>query len=140
MNPIVKSLAALCVVSTGAALCFSSSLTTFIKLFLAVTIIQVVAYNIYQQVVFFLGQKIINERISEYSKQGLEVTCPCSRAIKNLIPIQLNTDNSYRCLECSRNVSVSIDVKTYLETQPIDLDKSNDALVKTINTVTQDGI
>lgn len=113
---------------------------SFAKVFVISTIIQVVSYNIYQQVVYFIGQKLLNDRISEYSKQGLEVVCPCSRAVRSFIPIQLDADNSYKCLECTKNVAVNIEVKTFLETQPVDLEKSNDTLNKVYNTVSQDGV
>ena len=143
MLSIVRSLLVLITLSTCAAFMFSNDAWGFARVFTIASIVQVVLYNIYRQVVVLFAEKITNDRISEYTKQGVEVTCPCSRAIKNLIPIQLNTDNSYKCLDCSRNVTVNVEVKTFLETQPVDLDKSTaafDAVYTEVTEKTEDGI
>ena len=100
MLSIARSLLVLITLSTCAAFMFSSDAWGFARVFAIASIVQVVLYNIYRQVVVLFAEKLANDRISEYTKQGVEVTCPCSRAIKNLIPIQLNTDNSYKCLDC----------------------------------------
>ena len=124
--------------SSCVAFAFSDNVWSFARAFAITAIVQIVAYNIYRQIVVLLAEKLANDRISEYSKQGVEVTCPCSRAIKNLIPIQLNTDNSYKCLDCSRNVTVNVEVKTFLETQPVDLDKSTAAFDAVYTNVTEE--
>ena len=143
MLSIARSLLVLITLSTCAAFIFSNDAWGFARVFAIASIIQVVLYNIYRQVVVLFAEKLANDRISEYTKQGVEVTCPCSRAIKNLIPIQLNTDNSYKCLDCARNVTVNVEVKTFLETQPVDLDKSTaafDAVYTEVTEKTEDGI
>ena len=140
---IVRSLLVLITLSSCVAFAFSADAWGFARVFAITSIVQIVLYNIYRQVVVMFMEKITNDRISEYTKQGVEVTCPCSRAIKNLIPIQLNTDNSYKCLDCARNVTVNVEVKTFLETQPVDLDKSTaafDAVYTEVTEKTQDGI
>ena len=143
MLSIARSLLVLITLSTCAAFMFSNNAWGFARVFAIASIVQVVLYNIYRQVVVLFAEKLANDRISEYTKQGVEVTCPCSRAIKNLIPIQLNTDNSYKCLDCARNVTVNVEVKTFLETQPVDLDKSTaafDAVYTEVTEKTEDGI
>jgi hypothetical protein len=142
MMTIVRSMLVLITLSLCAAFAFSSDAWGFARVFTIAAIVQVVLYNVYRQIVVLFAEKLTNDRISEYTKQGVEVTCPCSRSIKNLIPIQLNTDNSYKCLDCARNVTVNVEVKTFLETQPVDLDKSTaafDAVYAEVTEKTEDG-
>lgn len=140
--PLLKSVLVLAVISTCIASLFANNIWTFLKAFTITTLLQVIAYNIYRQVVQLFAEKLMNDRISEFTKQGVELTCPCSRAVKNLIPIQLNADNSYKCLDCSKNVMVNVEVRTFLETQPLDLEKTSAALNTVYAAVTneqQDG-
>ncbi|NBO99802.1 MAG: hypothetical protein EBU90_06700 [Proteobacteria bacterium] len=60
-----------------------------------------------------------NERIKEFSKQGLEVECPCSKKLKDFVPIVLNTQNKYKCKDCQKIISVYITPSTALTTEPI---------------------
>lgn len=137
MLAIIRSLALLSAISLCAAATFSNSAWSFARWFVIASALQVAAYNAYRTWVELAAQKITNDRIKEYTKQGVEVVCPCARAVKNLIPIQLNTDNSYKCLDCNKNVAVKVDVQTFLETQPIDLDKSSAALDQVYTAATQ---
>lgn len=83
----------------------------------------------------YLAEKLTNERISEYSKQGMETTCPCYKNKKVFIPIRLDTDNSYKCIDCDKNVSVKVDVKTFLATEIIDLDQSEKAFIDAVKKI-----
>jgi len=65
------------------------------------------------------NKKLENERIKEFSLQGLEVTCPCSLKKAEFVPIILNTNNTYRCDHCQKNVSVYIAAETALVTETI---------------------
>lgn len=127
MLQIVKSITTLAAISTAISLIVSSEHFHFWKSFAACTVVQVILYQIYIKIVELFSEKLLNDRIVEYSKQGVEVACPCARAIKHFIPIQLNTNNSYKCLDCTKNISVEVDVKTFLETVPMDLEKTNAA-------------
>ena len=64
-------------------------------------------------------KKLENERIKEFSYQGLEVTCPCSKKQLDFIPVRLNTLNSYRCSGCDKSVSIFINAETAMQTEPI---------------------
>jgi len=88
---------------------------------------QIIIYRVYVQIVQLLAERMLNERIKEYSKQGVDTVCPCARAMKHFIPIQLNTDNFYKCQDCDKNIAVNVEVKTFLETVPLDLDKTDTA-------------
>jgi hypothetical protein len=124
---IVKSLVTLFAISSILSFAFSTNAYGFAKIFLFATLMQILFYNVYRNVVTFMMSKIDLEKIKELSKQGCELTCPCDKAIKNFIPIRLDQDNSYRCLECSKNVKVDLDFKSFLQTEPINLEKSNNA-------------
>lgn len=65
------------------------------------------------------NKKLENERIKEFSLQGLEVTCPCSLKKTEFVPIILNTNNTYKCDYCQKNVSVYIAAETALMTETI---------------------
>jgi hypothetical protein len=65
------------------------------------------------------NKKLENERIKEFSLQGLEVTCPCALKKAEFVPIILNTNNTYRCDHCQKNVSVYIAAETALVTETI---------------------
>ena len=65
------------------------------------------------------NKKLENERIKEFSLQGLEVTCPCSLKKTEFVPIVLNTNNVYKCNHCLKNVSVYIVPETALITETI---------------------
>lgn len=91
--------------------------------FVIVTLIQLVVYNIFRSVldafVALKNKQLENERIKEFSYQGLEVTCPCSKKCIDYVPIRLNTPNMYRCSGCDKSVSVYINAETALQTEPI---------------------
>jgi len=65
------------------------------------------------------NKKLENERIREFSLQGMEVTCPCSLKKTEFVPITLNTANSYKCNYCQKNVSVYVIPETALITETI---------------------
>jgi hypothetical protein len=77
-------------------------------------------YNsILDTIIAFNNKKLENERIREYSFQGIEVECPCSKQLKDFVPIRLNTPNKYKCKECKKLISVFITPSTALSTEPI---------------------
>ena len=80
-------------------------------------------------------KKLENERIKEFSYQGLEVTCPCSKKQLDFIPVRLNTQNSYRCSGCDKSISIFINAETAMQTEPIlnvDTTQAIEPILKTI--------
>ncbi|NBW57518.1 hypothetical protein EBR43_07015 [bacterium] len=75
--------------------------------------------NIFTAYILLKNKKLENERIKEFSYQGVEVICPCYKKINAFVPIRMNTDNSYTCQECKKDVAIYIDVSTAVTTQPI---------------------
>lgn len=65
------------------------------------------------------NKKLENDRIKEFSYQGLEVECPCFKKVKEFVPIRLNSDNKYKCTECGKMVGVLVEATTAVTTEPI---------------------
>ena len=138
MTNLIKSIFLLLTISCGIAAPFSKNLTTFLMNVVFVCIIQIIGYNCYNSWKKLQIQREYTKRIAEYSKQGVTVSCPCSENKKLFIPIRLNEDNSFKCLECKKNVAVAVNVKTFLSTQPVDLDKSDIALNDVYNKIVEE--
>jgi hypothetical protein len=86
-------------------------------------IVQYGAYNafiiILNAYIELKNKKLENERIKEFSLQGLEVTCPCSLKKVEFVPVILNTNNAYKCDHCQKNISVYVTSETALMTETI---------------------
>lgn len=67
--------------------------------------------------------KLLKE--SELEKQGVDIICPCYKETKMFIPIRIDKDNSFKCLECKKNVAVSVKIETAMETESLDLEKED---------------
>lgn len=117
-------------ISSSIALLYSTSFLDFSKYFFFASIIQIISYNVYKNLIELFTEKIKNERIKEFSKQGMEITCPCYLNKRMFIPVELGADNAFNCLECRKDISVEINAKTYLKTEMIDLDAAETGLVK----------
>lgn len=76
--------------------------------------------TIFSAVVALKNKQLENERIKEFSYQGLEVICPCFKQVRQLVPIKLNTANYYKCQECNKRVGVIITPETAIVTEPQD--------------------
>lgn len=127
---MLKPILILFVISTISSLVLSNNIFDFLKYFLAVTLIQVVIYNVYRNVLEFLALKLQIEKIKEFSKQGMELKCPCYMEKKMFVPIDLNGVNVFSCKECDKSISVDISAKTFMQTDMIDLDKADEGLMK----------
>jgi hypothetical protein len=134
---VLKSLLILFSISCSISLLFSKNIIDYIKYFLSISLIQIILYQIYLKIVSIFIEKIKLDKIKEYSKQGMEVSCPCYKANKVFIPIRLNGNNDFKCLECNKNVSVTVDVKTFLATEPLDGDATDAALLMAIEKIKQ---
>jgi hypothetical protein len=127
---ILKPASILCVVSSSISFLFCKDSIDFLKIFFFTTVAQVICYNLYLKIAEIVIEKIKNERIKEFSKQGLEVTCPCYLSKKMFVPIELNAVNSFNCAECSKEVAVEISTSTFLKTDMINLENADAALIE----------
>jgi len=132
---ILRPLIILITISTSIALFLSESFLSFVKVFLASCIFQVLVYDIYKKIVLFFAEKIKNDRIKIYSKQGLDVKCPCYLEKPMFVPIELNSENVVKCLECQKQISIEIIPKTFLKTEMINLDNADAAISEIYNKV-----
>jgi len=98
---------------------------SFWTVFLVTTIAQFVIFYIVGSVIDFLSEikfkQIQALTLSEYSKQGIEVECPCYKKVKEFVPVVLNQENSYKCGTCGKNNSIIITAETAAVTEPIPL-------------------
>lgn len=58
--------------------------------------------------------------MEEISKITTRVVCPCDRGIVTELPISLHRKNEYTCTGCDKKISVIIEPKTALATEPMD--------------------
>jgi hypothetical protein len=134
---LLKSIGTLFAISTCVALGFSKDTLDFFKYFGVTSLIQIILYQIYLRILKAYYDFLNYKKIEQYNQQGVEITCPCYREKKALIPIKLNQVNDYKCLDCNKNVSVNVDVKTFLATEPLDGEATDLALLKAVETIKQ---
>jgi hypothetical protein len=134
---LLKSIGTLFAISTCIALAFTNNTFDFLKYFSVSSILQIILYQVYIKVFKAYYDFLNYKKIEQYTQQGVEITCPCYREKKALIPIKLNQVNDYKCLDCNKNVSVNVDVKTFLATEPLDGEATDLALLKAVETIKQ---
>jgi len=127
---MLKPILILCTISTVSSLVFCNTVLDFLKGFVLVSLIQIIFYNVYKTIIEFFALKLRLEKIKEFSKQGMEVKCPCYLEKKMFVPIDLNGVNVFSCKECEKSISVDITAKTFMQTDMIDLDKADENLIK----------
>jgi hypothetical protein len=127
---MLKPIIILFTISTITSLAFSKDVLEFTKNFFLVCLIQIIFYNIYKNIIEYFALKLKVEKIKQFSKQGLEIKCPCYLEKKMFVPIDLNDTNIFSCKECDKTFSVDITAKTFMQTDMIDLDKADEALIK----------
>lgn len=127
---MLKPIIILCTISTITSLAFSKDALEFTKNFFLVCLIQIIFYNVYKNIIEYFALKLKIEKIKEFSKQGLEIKCPCYLEKKMFVPIDLNDTNIFSCKECDKTFSVDVTAKTFMQTDMIDLDKADEALIK----------
>ncbi len=128
---LVKSLIILFSVSASVAGCFYLLNLPFWPVFGLSSIFQIFIFNLFstwkKQKAAIEFELIQNERIKEFSKQGIECICPDENcAAKTFVPIQLDKENRYECPNCKKNIKVYIGSKTFLETTPVSEDPFKD--------------
>ena len=128
---LVKSLIILFSVSASVAGCFFLLNLPFWPVFGLTSIFQIFIFNLFstwkKQKAEIEFELIQNERIKEFSKQGIECTCPDENcAAKTYVPIQLDLENKYQCPNCKKNIKIYIGSKTFLETTPVSDDPFKD--------------
>lgn len=127
---ILKPIITLSTISAIFAFSLSDGWISFLKVFIITSVVQIFIHNIYKNFVVLSAERIKNERIREFSKQGMDVVCPCYMEKKMFVPIELNTTNTFNCIECKKDCIVQITAKTFNKTDIIDLDGADAALIE----------
>jgi len=119
---LVRSVSITLAVSLAIAGAFLLINFNFWATFFVATLTQFVLFFIIGSVIEFFNELKMKEinllKLSELSKQGLEVECPCFKKVKEFVPINLNGPSTYKCTECKKNVSVYITAETAYVSDP----------------------
>jgi len=125
VNNIFRSVGLTLAVSTIVSFALLLANISFLTSFIVVTIAQFIVFFIVGSVLEFINEIKLKEinalRLTEYSKQSLEIECPCFKKHKQVIPISLSSPNSYKCGECGKNNNVYITAEAVHVTEPISL-------------------
>ena len=120
---ILFSLFITSLISILAATFFLNFGFNFISSFVFFFLLQFVGFYFYGEYVKRKNARIITElelrAAAELKKITVDVTCPCDNRIQTRIPIDTSGNNSYICGQCDKKVSVLIEAKTALKTDPI---------------------
>jgi hypothetical protein len=138
LKKLFLQIASLCAVACLTSAILSAWHVNIIVGFLVGLAFQYAGYYVYKTglltYVALKNKKLENERIKELSYQGLEVACPCYKAVKEFIPVRLNAANYYKCSDCKKTISVLITPETAVVTEPVDTS------FEAINTVLKQGV
>jgi len=140
MISIVKSIIATAVVSGLISFILHFLGFDILKTFTISAIVLIIVGFIYGQFIdtyITLNLKRIeNERIKEFTKQGLDVECAyCGE--NNFVPIRLAEKNEFTCTSCAKVNSVYIEVLTTQTTTPL---QGNPLHKHTLNQDKQDAL
>ena len=119
---IVKSLLMTLVISTLTALLFSlfgfELLNVFIITLVVIFIAGFLLGQISETLAVLNNKKLENERIKEFSKQGVSVDCAYCGEV-NFTPIRFDSKNTFACNECNKQNSIYLDIITTQITNPL---------------------
>lgn len=140
MLSILRSLAITLFISFVVALVFWSTGDDYVKPFILTTVGQ---FTIFWLINTWLRNKHIienkqleNERIKEFSKQGVEVECSYCKAT-NLVPVRFDMDNDFECVNCGKPNAVYVGVTVTQKTTPLNV---SPLMINTLNPDEQQAI
>lgn len=89
-------------------------------------ILQVIGFYFYGESVkrknFYEEAQLELAALAELKKITADVVCPCDKKVESTIALDMSTDNSYICSQCTKRIGVILDVKTVLKTDPLSED------------------
>lgn len=125
MNNILRSVGLTLAISTIVSFALLIANVCFWTSFIVATISQFIIFFIVGSVLEFINEIKLKEinaiRLTEYSKQSLEIECPCFKKHKQVIPVSLSSPNSYKCNECNKTNNVYLTAESVHVTEPITL-------------------
>ncbi len=127
MLQIIKSLSIVLVISAFVGGCCYLLGVNFWAVFGLTILTQFILYDLFtrwnKSKLEIELRTLENERIKEYTKQGLEVICPVETCNTNaFVPIIISEENEYECPGCNVGIKIYIGTKTFLKTSPIEGD------------------
>jgi len=133
MFNIFRSLAITLAISFIVSLVFWSTGYDYIKPFILTTVGQFTIFwlinNWLRNKHLIENKQLENERIKEFSKQGVEVECSYCKT-PNLIPVRFDTDNDFECVNCEKHNAVYIGVTVTQKTTPLNV---SPLMINTLN-------
>ena len=124
-NQIVKSLFIVLLISSsisGITVLFYPSLTTFIKVLISVTGIQVLFFFLYNNILRYIARLNLERealQLSQLAEQN-RILAECQGCKKmNNVYVDLTAENEFECNECNATNKIQIEINTILPTTPI---------------------
>ena len=137
---IIRSLLLTGVIASIVGATFWSLDEGFLKPFVLTIILQFIGFwmfNTITQRIFQVKEKRLdNERIAEFSKQGVEVECAYCKTT-NLVPVRFDIDNDFACVNCDKPNAIYIGVTVTQKTTPLNV---SPLMINTLNPDEQQAI
>lgn len=112
----------------------------FLKPFVLSIILQFIGFWIFntisQRIFSIKERQLENERIAEFSKQGVEVDCAYCKTT-NLVPVRFDVDNDFECVNCGKPNAIYIGVTVTQKTTPLNV---SPLMINTLNPDEQNAI
>ena len=125
MTQIVKSLLILILISSsmsGIIFLFYPYLTTFIKVFIATTGIQIFFFLLYNNILRYIARLSLEKDALQLSQLAetnrIFAQCQSCKAMNN-VSVTLSEENEFECDECAAPNKIIIDISTVVPTKPI---------------------
>jgi hypothetical protein len=124
-SQIVKSVLILILISSsisGITFLFNQSLTTFIKVFIGATGVQILFFFLYNNILRYIARLNLEKeaiQLSQLTEQN-RVLAECQGCkVMNNVYVTLTEENEFNCEECNATNKIQIDISTILPTKPI---------------------
>jgi len=124
-SQIVKSVLILILISSsisGITFLFNQSLTTFIKVFIGATGVQILFFFLYNNILRYIARLNLEKeaiQLSQLAEQN-QVLAECQGCkVMNNVYVTLTEENEFNCEECNATNKIQIDISTILPTKPI---------------------
>lgn len=98
-------------------------------------IIGMILNNHYRFVAAIEMEQQLTQRIADSARQTLKLKCPCTKNIEQMVPINLNDINVYKCLNCDKGINVDISAKTALITEIVDINATHDQVINAMSNI-----
>ena len=121
IQSVLRSLAITFIISTIIAGIFVTFEISFLKVFILATIALFIIFFMFNAIMehkAIKNQQIIeNERIKEFSKQGMELQCEyCDHS--QFVPLRFDHDTKFECDQCENTNSTHIEIVVTQTTNP----------------------